>query len=107
MKFDLTKEQITFLAYNDQAFLNTLVERILEIGDIPSESVVEAAHRIALKHGERNKIPAIKELREWSRGKQAALSSFGLEYCGPNPLSCLSLVDAKNLIERTYPPKTY
>lgn len=109
MKFDLNKDQIVLLANNDRNFLDALIERVLEIGDIPPESVVDAAHRIALKHGPRHKIPAIKELRAWSEKpiNRQALRNYGRDYTLPNAPLNLSLRDAKELIERTYPPQVY
>lgn len=109
MKFDLNKDQIVFLASNDRNFLDALIERVLEIGDIPSESVVDAAQRIALKHGPRQKIRAIKELREWSGQaiNRQALRNYGRDYTLPDSITFLTLRDAKELIERTYPPQAF
>ena len=61
MKFDLTKNQIKILAANDPAFLDVILNR-LESG----HESVEAAAKFFAEKNVKNKIGAIKDLRQWA-----------------------------------------
>jgi hypothetical protein len=103
--FTLSKEQAFELAKQNPEFLKILIEEAFS-EKVSSSSfnltnpVFAQAHDLAKAH-HRNKIAAIKELREWSKNvrEDGILDGFETTVSSVNGRKTLNLITAKILIE--------